>query len=90
MSVVTCCGCKAKVSYTESYVTVPYGQHGNVLPLPVFVHCKNCSETLDAQKAWMLAFQKDKAAALPDPEKVRREEELNRQLNPYLNPDLLP
>lgn len=81
---VTCCGCKTRVDYTTAFVTTPFGKHGNRLPLPVFVHCLSCSLTLDARGAWMQAYEKDKAAALPDPERVRRERELNRRLNPFL------
>ena len=87
---VACCGCGLKVPYTESWVVVPFGLHGNRLPLPVFVHCFTCSVLLDAQVAFQQAWAKDAKAALPDPEKVAREAELNRLANPWLNPDLPP
>lgn len=76
---ITCCGCKAKVPYVDSWVTLPLGRHGNRLPLPVFVHCQNCAETKDATKAYQAAWANDKQAAEPDPEKLKREEEINRK-----------
>lgn len=78
---VTCCYCKTKVDYTSSWVTVAYGAHGNRLPLPTFIHCHLCSVTLDPQWAFMSAWQKDKQAAEPDPDKVKREEALNAMLS---------
>lgn len=78
---ITCCNCKLRVPYTEAYVTVPYGKHGNRLPLPVFVHCYSCSLILDPQQAYQLAWAKDQAAGLPDPVRVEREAELNRLLS---------
>ena len=85
---ITCCGCKARVPYLNSFVTMAVGKHGNRLPLPVFTHCESCSLILDPRQAWMVAYHKDPAAALPDPEKVKAEEELNRSVNPIYNPDL--
>lgn len=79
-SEVTCCNCGIKVPYVESWVVVPYGIHGNKLPLPVFVHCRSCSLILDPQVAYRRAYGKDPEAALPDPEKVVREKELNEYL----------
>lgn len=79
-SEVTCCNCGIKVPYTESWVVVPYGAHGNKLPLPVFVHCRSCSLILDPQVAYRRAYGKDPEAGLPDPEKVEREKELNEYL----------
>jgi hypothetical protein len=87
---VTCCHCKTRLPYNESWVTKAYGVHGNSLPLPVFIHCGLCSATLDPQQAYMNAWAKDKKAAAPDPVKVKAEEELNRRLNPFQNPNLLP
>lgn len=81
---VTCCACKTKVTYPASFVTVAFGKHGNRLPVPTFIHCRDCAQILDAKAAWMSAFNQDKAAALPDPDSVRRERELNRRLNPFL------
>lgn len=82
---VVCCHCKTKIDYTQSWVTVPYGAHGNRLPLPVFVHCPLCAATLDPQAAFMSAWQKDKQAAEPDLDKVKREEALNA----YLSQDII-
>lgn len=78
---VKCCGCGSKVPYSESWVTVAYGVHGNRLPLPVFVHCNTCSMMLDPKDAYVRAFAKDELAGLPDPEKVQREKDLNEQLS---------
>lgn len=78
---VVCCHCKTKIDYTQSWVTVPYGTHGNRLPLPTFIHCHLCAATLDPQWAYMSAWQKDKQAAQPDPDKMRREAELNAMLS---------
>lgn len=78
---VRCCNCQMKVNYTDSWVTVPFGAHGNSLPLPVFLHCYACSYRLDAAQAYRMAYARDKAAGLPDPEKVKREQELNEQLS---------
>lgn len=77
---VKCCACTTRIPYTESWVCVPYGVHGNQLPLPVFVHCSLCSMTLDPQVAYTSAFAKDAKAGLPDPEKLKRELELNAEL----------
>lgn len=77
---VTCCNCQIKVPYSESWVVVPYGTHGNKLPLPVFVHCVSCSLILDPKDAYIRAFSRDGLAGLPDPEKVKREAELNEYL----------
>lgn len=74
---VTCCNCKTRVQYSDSYVTVPMGHHGRALPLPVFVHCAACMIRLDATDAWQHAYGLDKQASQPDPEKVERERVLN-------------
>lgn len=87
---VTCCHCKTSVEYIDSWAAVAFGVHGNRLPLPSFIHCQLCAVTLDAQAAWMSAYQADTKASEPDPEAVKREEDLNRRLNPFKNPDLLP
>lgn len=74
---VKCCNCGTVVDYTASWVTVPYGLHGNRLPLPVFIHCVLCVEALEPQYAYQRAYLRDLGASLPDPEKVKREEALN-------------
>jgi hypothetical protein len=75
---VSCCHCGNKIEYTESWVTVPYGVHGNLLPLPVFVHCWTCSLILDPTTAYQEAYRKDSQASAPDPLKLLRQEELDR------------
>ena len=77
---VRCCHCRTKLPYSDSYVTVAYGHDGHTLPLPVFVHCSVCALTEDATELWMLAYRKDLKASLPDPEKIKRELELNAKM----------
>lgn len=77
---VRCCNCGNRAEYAHSWVVVPYGAHGNRLPLPVFIHCDLCAMVLDPQVAYQSAFARDAKAGLPDPEKVQRELELNAQL----------
>lgn len=77
---VKCCNCGSRTEYVHSWVVVPYGAHGNSLPLPVFIHCDLCAMVLDPQVAYQSAFARDAKASLPDPEKVQRELELNAQL----------
>lgn len=78
VSEITCCGCKARVPYVEAWVSLPLGRHGNRLPLPVFLFCSDCTQK-DATKAYQAAWANDKQAAEPDPEKLKREEEINRK-----------
>lgn len=77
---IVCCGCRVKVPYTESWALVPFGIHGNKLPLPSFLFCLSCSLILDPQVAYRRAYGNDEGAGLPDPEKVKREQELNDYL----------
>lgn len=77
---VKCCACRTRIPYTESWVCVAYGTHGNRLPLPSFIHCSICAMKLDPQTAYTVAFAKDAKAGLPDPEKIQRELELNEKM----------
>ena len=73
---VTCCGCKSKVDYDTTWVTVPYSK-GIRVKGPVFVHCKTCMLSLDATIAYAKAYENDQKAAEPDPIRVAEEQALN-------------
>lgn len=77
---VKCCNCGTSIPYIQAWVVTPYGVHGNRLPLPVFVHCDLCAMTLNPQAAYTQAFARDAKASLPDPEKLKRELELNEAM----------
>lgn len=82
---IVCCGCGAKVEYAQAWAVVPYGEHGR-LPLPSFLYCPRCSLILEPNFAYRQAYAKDKEASLPDPVKVKREEELNVELSKMPEP----
>lgn len=77
---VACCGCKQKVDYSASWVTIPHELiGGKKIAAPVFLHCFACMSTRDATEAWIAAYGKDKAAAGPDPLRQKQEDELNEK-----------